>query len=104
MSLKIETIVCILDFLRYKNARNGVEFNVVAESTPPKGNTVSLETSVIIQEKIGVGGYELVFMDDFVKPYIGGYVVMSFQYLKNVMFVDGCLKFETSNGYSIVLK
>lgn len=104
MALNIETVVHILDFLQLKNARKGVEFNVSVESTSPRGNSVDLETTVVFQEKIGTDSFELTFMDDFVKPYVGGYVIMNFLYLKKVMFVDECLKFETSNGYSIVLK
>lgn len=104
MGLKIETVVRIQDFLQCKGARMGVEFDVVLAAKPPKGNEVELESSVIIAENVAKDSILLNFMEDFVRPYVGGYVLMNFAYFKYVDFENGCLTFKTSNGYEISLK
>ena len=104
MSLKIESVMTILDFLNYKHARKGVEFDVLIESCEPNGRGVDLESSVIISEDISRGSFILTFMDDLVRKYVGGYVQMDFAYLKNLSFDGSCLHFETSNDYSISLR
>lgn len=103
MALQIEIVMKIKEFLQCKDAKFCVEFTTMMVSIAPNGNVFETECSVAISEKISRESFEIVFMDDFVKPYIGNHVVMDFLYFKEVVFENGKLKFETSDGFVITL-
>lgn len=103
MGLRIEIVMDITSFLQHKKARKGVEFVVTMISISPNGEKYETECCVVINENISRESFEIVFMDDFVRPHIGNYVIMDFLYLKEITFENGMLKFETSGGFAITL-
>lgn len=103
MSLDYNIISEIKSFMQYKNAQNGVPFNVWVESIAPSGECFQWRGSVIISEIISSGDFEITFMDD-VKPFIGGYLMMRFSYMKRVVFCENELNVETSESFVLSLK
>ena len=103
MGMSYDAINAVNDFLKFKEQRKGLGFDVLVDADPPKGRGVQMESLIDIVEDVGKETFVINFYNDAIRPYIGGYVRMSFAFMKDVKFDGIHLSFVTSNNYVITL-
>lgn len=92
----------VKDFMDYKKVGRGMEFEVLVWAKNPKEGVFEENCPVQITYSYCFDSYELSFMEDFIRPYVG-HLQMSFKFLENVNFDGANLSFVTSDGYEIYL-
>lgn len=93
-------IIAIHDFLESKNQSVGSNFKIKLEINDYAKHWVNIDTSLVVENLIGVSDYRLTFMDDIILHYLG-HVQMGVNFLNNVRFDCGYLYFTTSDGKKV---